>query len=57
MARPRYPRISGSTAAKAQSRAAFVATGGVSLIPAKALTFSNGEPLQFSDGSYLEFSA
>jgi hypothetical protein len=30
---PRYPRVSGSAAAKAQSRAGFVATGGVIVTP------------------------
>jgi len=30
---------------------------GLPSIPKNALTFSNGEPFQFTDGSYLEFSA
>lgn len=28
-----------------------------SVVPARALTFINLEPLQFSDGSYLELAA
>lgn len=30
---------------------------GPGLIPKTAITFSNGEPLQFTDGTYLELSA